>query len=389
VKLLRRRVATSLAAGVLAGGALGVSALVAGTGPARAALASTSAPAATAPASTGPGGTGSFTSAWYPAAGVAGAREYWLYVPAGLPAGSPVVVYLHGCTQNAVDGAVETQFNVLADQKQFAVVYPQQTMAQDSSAPLADGNGAGCWNWFLPQDQVRGQGEPATIAGITRQVISRLGSDPKRVYVEGVSAGADMAVVLGATYPDLYASIGAIAGCPYATCSDLSGRLAYEAMGSHHRVVPVYVEQGTADTLNVYPLGQALVQQWLGTDDLADDGVANGSISRLPASTTNYQFNQTPAPGTGDPCIQSQNFPCAGGVVGFQGSYPYTVERFADAHGCDLVDLWTIHGLEHAYPDAPTDATFSDPLGPDITAAAYDFFAHHPMGGPCVPATGP
>ena len=333
--------------------------------------------------SAGPGGTGSFTSAWYPAAGAPGAREYWLYVPADPRAKMPVVVYLHGCTQTALDAAIETQFNVLADRQHFIVVYPQQTDTSPRSAPLADGNGAACWNWFLPEDQVRGQGEAGTIAGLTRYVVAAEQADAARVYVDGISAGADMAVDLGATYPDMYAAIGVLAGCPFATCSDLTGSLAYQAMGAHHRVMPVFVEQGTADTLNLYPLGAAAVQQWVGTDDLADDSSLDGSISRVPVSTTNYGFDQTPSPGSGDTCVQHSNFPCPGGIIGFQGTYPYTVQKWDDSHGCDLIDLWTIHGLEHAYPGAPTDATFSDPLGPDITTAAWEFFSAHPMGGDC------
>lgn len=334
---------------------------------------------------------GTWTCAWYPAAGVSGGREYWVYAPPNAGPGLPVLVYLHGCTQDAVEGAYETGFDSLsyrqslAGQGGFDVVYPQQTVTPDSSAPLADGNGAACWNWFLPGDQVSGQGEPATIAGITRTVVTRYTADSSRVYVEGVSAGADMAVIMGAAYPKLYAAVGAVAGCPYATCSDSTGALAYHAMGADARQVPVFVEQGTADTLNAYPLGAALAQQWLGSDDWADDGADNGSVSRLPSVTDEFGFDQTPAPGSGDPCVRNSNFPCAGGVVGFQGGYPYTVQKWTDSRGCDLVDMWSIHGLEHAYPHAPKDATFGDPLGPDVTSAAYGFFSAHPMGA-CAPA---
>jgi len=79
------------------------------------------------------------------------------------------------------------------------------------------------------------------------------------------------------------------------------------------------------------------------------------------------------------------NFPCPGGAIGFQGTYPYTIAKFADAHGCELLDFWIIHGLNHAYPHSDPTTTFDDPLGPDITTAAYDFFTRHPMsGGSCV-----
>src|SRR5579885_1919035 len=89
--------------------------------------------------------TGSFTCAWYPAQGAPGAREFWVYVPAQPRAKMPVVVYLHGCTQTAVIAAAETRFDLLADRQKFIVVYPQQSVTANSSAPLADGNGIGCW----------------------------------------------------------------------------------------------------------------------------------------------------------------------------------------------------------------------------------------------------
>ena len=325
---------------------------------------------------------GSFTKHSFHSAN--GDRDYWLYLPPTRSrAPRPLVVYLHGCIETATDTAASSHFNRIAAQRGFVVVYPQQNVTTGSSAPLVDGNGEGCWNWFLPQDQQRDSGEPAVLAGLTRYLTATQRIDPHRVYVEGVSAGADMAVILGATYPDLYAGVGAIAGCAYATCGDETGALAFQAMGPRARVVPMFIENGTADTLNNMAMASGLVAGWLGTDDLADDGTMNDSISRAPASVTSYDTNQTPQPGSGDACVHNSNFPCPGGVVGFQGSYPYTVSTYDDAAGCDVLESWVIHGLEHAHPDAPGDGPFTDPLGPDMSAASYDFFSQHAIGKGC------
>ena len=340
--------------------------------------------AATTPvlAASSPADSGSFTQHSYTS--VNGNRDYWLYLPPGKATRPrPLVVYLHGCNETAQQTADSSHFNRIAAQRGFVVVYPQQNVTSGTSAPLADGNGIGCWNWFLPQDQSRGAGEPAVIAGITDEVVRAQRVDPRRVYVEGVSAGADLAVILGATYPDVYAGVAAIAGCAYATCADETGALTYQAMGARARVVPMFVENGTADTLNNMAMAGGLVPSWLGADDLADDGTMNGSISRQPASVHNYEFDQTPQPGSGDICVHNNNFPCPGGVIGFQSTYPYTVATYDDSAGCDVLEAWVIHGMEHAHPDAPGDGPYTDPLGPDVSTASYDFFSKHVLGRGC------
>lgn len=327
---------------------------------------------------------GSFTEQTYPATGTTPARSYWIYVPSTSNGPMPLVVFLHGCVETAQQTAEASHFNTLAEQRGFVVVYPEQVNSAPSSAPLTDGNGIGCWNWFLPDDQQREQGEPGAIAGITRYVMQTQSVDPNRVYVEGVSAGADMSVILGATYPDLYAAVGVLAGCAYRTCSDSTGALSYQAMGANARVVPMFVENGTADAANNIALATGLVHSWLGADDFADDGQPDGSIPRTPASVQNYGFDQTPQPGTGDLCIHNDSFTCPGGLLYGPGqSYPYTVAKYNDSHNCDVLDFWVIHGMAHAHPDAPGDGPYTDPLGPDVTAASYDFFAAHPKGGGC------
>ena len=60
---------------------------------------------------------------------------------------------------------------------------------------------------------------------MTNDVVSRYRVDRRRVYAAGLSAGAAMTVIMGATYPDFYAAIGVSAGLEYRAAANLAEAL--------------------------------------------------------------------------------------------------------------------------------------------------------------------
>jgi poly(3-hydroxybutyrate) depolymerase len=198
---------------------------------------------------------GSFTNS-------AGTRAYRLYVPSGAAGRAlPLLVMLHGCTQNAEDLAAGTRMNELAESGGFLVVYLEQS---------AKANGQRCLNWFKAEDQRRERGEPSIIAGITRQVAATQPVDTKRIYVAGMSAGGAMAVVMGATYP---------------AQGKTAPRRTLERWTS--RAVPTIVFYGDRDG-TVHPRnGEQVLHQWAGNSSRGRcAGARSQAGARTPAPST-------------------------------------------------------------------------------------------------------
>jgi pimeloyl-ACP methyl ester carboxylesterase len=227
----------------------------------------------------------------------------------------------------------------VAEERGFALAYPLQDRAA---------NAQNCWNWFSAADQHRGSGEAAILAGITSSLVRELRVDPDRVYVGGYSAGGAMTTVMGAAYPDVYAAIAPSSGAPYGF--DASGAGAYEEMGPRARPVPAFLLQGLADEISIYPIGRANLLQWLETDDRADDGQRNGSVSRFPATTA----AQLPGPGA---------------------PLPLLVESYRAAEGC-LLAQFVSSPAEHLI----NGALLYEDIGIGLQRQMMDFLLAHRLG---------
>ena len=298
----------------------------------------------------------------------AGSRPYKLYVPrnySGITS-VPLLVALHGCTQDVDSFAAGTQFNVLADKYHFLALYPQQT---------SNANRNLCWNWFISNNQKRGRGEPAILAAMVDDVMSRYNIDLKRIYITGLSAGGSMAVIMGVCYPDYFAAVGVHSGLEYKAASGViraqaamirggpapstQGRLAYMSAGAAARVLPVIVFHGTADYTVAPVNGDQVIQQFITMDDYADDGPKNDSISSTP---TSVQAGQVP------------------------GGYSYSISTYT-YQDQTLAQYYKINGMGHAWSGgsiAPP-ATFTDPGGPDASSLMWNFFAAHPKKTQTIP----
>ncbi|APG87374.1 poly(3-hydroxyalkanoate) depolymerase C (plasmid) [Sinorhizobium americanum CCGM7] len=267
----------------------------------------------------------------------AGSRSYRLYIPASAPdRPRGLVIMLHGCKQDPEDFAAGTGMNAVAETHGLVVAYPRQSGANNASS---------CWNWFRSADQMRDEGEPAIIAGITKEIMSEFSLDRGRVFVAGLSAGGAMAAVMGETYPDLYSAAGIHSGLAYGSANDVmsafsamrgEGGLASspKRLANRHRLRTI-VFQGSADR-TVHPSN-------------ADRIVA----AAIP---------------TGAGCaVQKEPGRSASGRA-------YTRTIVADPAGRPAVEYWLVDGVGHAWSGGHSAGSYTDPHGPDASSQMVRFF---------------
>ncbi|MGO1051912.1 extracellular catalytic domain type 1 short-chain-length polyhydroxyalkanoate depolymerase [Crossiella sp. CA198] len=267
-----------------------------------------------------------------------GNLQMFRYVPAGLPPGRPVVVALHGCTQTAAAYA-NTGWPQLAERARFTVVFPQQRSANNLNL---------CFNWFEPGDTRRDAGEALSI----KQMVDKAKQDngSSTAYVTGLSAGGAMTAAMLATYPEVFAGGGIIAGIPYQCATSVL--TAFGCMNPGRDLTPaqwgdkvraasphtgprpkVSIWQGSADFTVAPRNATELVEQWTdahGTDQIPDrtDTVA-GYPHRVYGESVE-QFTIT-GMGHGQPVDPAQ--------CGTAGAYLLDVNICAAQH---LIRFWGI-----------------------------------------------
>lgn len=278
---------------------------------------------------------------------------YWLYLPdQPAPArGWPLIVMLHGCHQSATQFAQGTRMNLVAEQKGYAVLYPQQ---------LASAQSQRCWRWYDQATQ-QGGGDTALLAMLVAKVCEQHGINRRRIYACGLSAGAGMAAVLALNHPELIAAVGLHSGPVFGAGHSTAGALHVMRHGAAahadaiHGILraragfpgmPALLMQGENDHV-VHPVNQQqLTRQWL---------LLNG----LPLSAR--------------PAVTSREATRSG------SRHAHTIHDYA-AGPKVVLRVASIAGLGHAWSGGDPDVTFHAAPGPDASRMMAAFFALHRRG---------
>jgi poly(hydroxyalkanoate) depolymerase family esterase len=245
-----------------------------------------------------------------------GKLQMFRYAPAGLPAGAPVVVALHGCGQSGSGYGADSGWVGLADQRRFALLLPQKP-------------NQACFGWYDQTATSRGQGEALSVRQMVDRMLVEYGADPRRVYLAGFSAGGAMAAALLAVYPDLFVAGAIVAGLPYRCADTLIA--AFSCMNPGVDRSPKAWGDAVRAAAPGYPGPWPPVSLWQGT---ADYTVAVANQAELLDQWTDVQgVDETPE--------------ASDTVAG----YPHAVYR--DAAGRSLVETYRITGMPHGQPTAP------------------------------------
>ncbi|TYB89420.1 PHB depolymerase family esterase [Oceaniovalibus sp. ACAM 378] len=265
-----------------------------------------------------------------------GTRSYKLYVPAVAKTATdplPLIVMLHGCGQTPEDFAHGTGMNTLAEEFGFLVLYPAQARKVQLNR---------CWNWFKRADQVRGAGEPALIASLTRHVIAEQNIDPAKVYAAGLSAGGSAALILATGYPDIFAAVGVHSGLAVGSAHDAASAARAMQGGDpgqrHDARMPTIIFHGEADKV-VNP--------------------RNGRFVAMRALEPFDSLEQTEKTGRTSDGRQ------------------FTRKIYRVGKGRSYAEHWVVHGLGHAWSGGNAAGSFTDANGPDASREMVRFLLRH------------
>lgn len=289
--------------------------------------------------------------------------SYWLYVPKHIPDtvarhGWPLIVMLHGCQQSATQFAEGTRMNRLAEDKGYAVLYPQQLVSVQAQR---------CWRWYDRSTQ-QGDGETVALAALIRNVCEQHTIDRRRIYACGLSAGAGMAAVLALNHPELIAAVGLHSGPVFgvghtpmgalhvmrhgaAAQSDAAilGVMQRRAANASPRapepmpVIPAVLIQGDDDQV-VRPINQQhLKRQWLQLN-----GIPDGPSTRVTVKPAGR-----------------------GGRWNAQEIHDYLIGRKV------VLRVVRIAGLGHAWSGGDPNLRFNAEAGPEASRMVLEFFGKH------------
>lgn len=272
-----------------------------------------------------------------------GGLKMFRYVPNPAPTGpAGLVVALHACSQSA-SAYRAAGWEALADAHGFYVIYPEQQILNNSLR---------CFNWAgeygNPENLTRGQGENQSIVSMVERMKADYGIDAAKVILSGHSGGGAQAALMMATWPEVFAGSGIMAGIPYHCTTSFVETYSCLTPGKNRS--PLAWGDLVRDANPGYAGTWPRLSVWHGTTDSI---VAPANQTELIEQWADVYGIDTTAEVT-------------------DNASGYTRSEHHDASGQVLIESWELTGQGHGTfvdPDAGCGATGSYFLDADICAA--------------------
>jgi polyhydroxybutyrate depolymerase len=159
-------------------------------------------------------------------------RRYLLYVPESYNQEypTPLIINIHGFVQWPANQMRVSQWNELADEHGFIVVYPSGT-----GFPL---------RWRVSNEPEK---EVAFFSDLISKLEGEYNIDSSRIYANGLSNGGAMTLLLACRLPDRITAVGSVAGAFRGSCEDNSQRRPVPAIFFHGKEDPLVPYEGGAN----------------------------------------------------------------------------------------------------------------------------------------------
>lgn len=316
------------------------------------------------------------------------AYEYKVYVPESVQGKEnvPMVVMLHGCTQNAEDFMELTKIKDEADKRGFIVLAPEKDLSlTPPNNPLK------CWAWYQGSSNERDpkRGDLKEIMDIVEKVRQENKVDPNKVFVAGFSAGAVMTSIMASCYPDVFKGAAIHAGIPYKglryylsrkmniekyfeqdSCSE-ENQVSEEAISTDKSIKEILDKMSKGQQKRVQKLQEKAhdcAEEVIPADKkLQHVAIFQGDKDKIvwARNAPNVFFQFTPVDNAENETLKFTKIP--GDDVKL--SYEKTEYK-----GASDVSMYQIHGMGHSWSGGKEGHRFSTPNGPDATAIMLDQF---------------
>ena len=204
-------------------------------------------------------------------------REYIYYAPDLLEEDAPLVVVLHGFTSNAENIMSYSDFNELADENNFAVVYPQGSIDKDSNT---------FWNVGYSFHSGVEIDDVGFIVSLVKYLQNKYLLSVTHTFLTGMSNGGEMCYLIACEQPEVFKAIAPVAGMMldsfFDNCNSMNQIPVFAVFGTNDDVTNFNGDLNNNDGWGSYISIPATIEYWakrIDYETLVKDTLKNTNVT--------------------------------------------------------------------------------------------------------------